>query len=55
MAGADLPTMEAAVRKQTATQEKESMAARKGNARMATFGGSALEAFKPSERGYDAF
>jgi hypothetical protein len=43
VAGADLPTMEAAVRKQTATQEKEALAARKGNARMATFGGSALE------------
>jgi hypothetical protein len=36
--------MEAVVRKQTATKEKESMAARKENARMATFGGSALEA-----------
>ena len=39
-----MPTIEAVVRKQTATKEKESMAARKENARMATFGGSALEA-----------
>jgi phosphopantetheinyl transferase (holo-ACP synthase) len=36
--------MEAVVRKQTATKEKESMATRKENARMATFGFSALEA-----------
>jgi hypothetical protein len=36
--------MEAVLRKQTATKEKESMAARKKNVRMATFGGSALQA-----------
>jgi hypothetical protein len=55
VAGADLPTMEAAVRKQTATQEKEAMAARKGNARTATFGGSALEVLERPRRANHRF